>query len=254
VLDKVVECFLAPLGSSLPAADMRVIDRDGWHQVITPSTKSTQGNEVMFSRVAAGDAERVVRETIADYAQLRLPFKWNVGPLTEPADFGAVLERFGFTSWPTRGMVVEPQRWTAAAHDRVTVQRVTRDSFDDHYRCLVEGWSAEVSESSSWYDSMLRALDAGRHHMYSARVDGEVAGTAGFITRPRSVYLVGGNVLERYRGRGVYRALVDARLRDVAALGFVLATTQAREATSAPILDKLGFETVYRARVYKWEP
>jgi hypothetical protein len=48
--------------------------------------------------------------------------------------------------------------------------------------------------------------------------------------------------------------LIDERLRDAAALGFTLATTQAREATSAPILDKLGFETLFRSRVYKWQP
>jgi hypothetical protein len=68
------------------------------------------------------------------------------------------------------------------------------------------------------------------------------------------VYLVGGNVLEPYRGRGIYRALIDVRLRDIAARGFTLATTQAREATSAPILERLGFETLYRGRVYKWQP
>ncbi len=253
--DKIAESCLAPVGSMLPADDMRVIERDGWYQVITPSTKSVQGNEVVFSRVAERDAERVARETIDGYAALGLPFKWSVGPLTEPVEFGAVLERIGFDHWSCRGMAVEPQRWTYSPHPAVSVQRVTRASFDDYYTTLVRGWAADgVTEASSWRTSMLRALDAGLHHSYIARVGGEPVGTAGFIVKARSVYLVGGNVLEGHRGRGIYRALIDERLRDAADLGFTLATTLAREATSAPILDKLGFETLFRSRVYKWQP
>ena len=97
-------------------------------------------------------------------------------------------------------------------------------------------------------------MATGRFHFFLARVAGEAAGTAGYITRSKSVYLVGGNVLERFRGRGLYRALLDVRLSRAAAAGFALATTQAREATSAPILETLGFETLYRAKIYKWSP
>lgn len=252
--EKVAESFLAPVGSMLPADDMRVIDRDDWYQVTTPSTKSVQGNEVIFSRVAAAAAERVARETIDGYAALGLPFKWCVGPLTEPAFFGAVLDRLGFENWPVRGMAIEPQRWTYRTHDGVAIERVTPATFDDYYAALVRGWAMEVSEGNSWRTSIARAIETGLHHCYLARVDGAPVGTAGMIAKQRSVYLVGGNVLESHRGRGIYRALIDERLRDAAALGFTLATTQAREATSAPILDKLGFETLFRSRVYKWQP
>lgn len=252
--DKIAESFLAPVGSMLPAEDMQVIERDGWYQVITPSTKSVQGNEVIYSRVAASDAEAVARETIAGYAAHDLPFKWCVGPLTEPADFGAVLDRLGFEHWPVRGMAVEPQRWTYRPHPGVAVERVTHATFDDYYTTLVRGWAMELAEGSTWRASMLRALDGGRHHSYLARIGGVPVATAGMIVKARSVYLVGGNVLDAYRGRGIYRALIDERLRDAAALGLALATTQAREATSAPILDRLGFETLFHSRVYKWQP
>ncbi len=251
--DKIAESFLAPVGSQLPADDLRVIERDGWYQTITPSTRSTQGNEVVYSRVAAAEAERVVRETIAEYAALGLPFKWCVGPLTEPSDFGALLERLGFTSWPIRGMAVEPQRWVPVTRPDVVIERVTAATFDDHFATVVRGWATEI-EASGWKASMARRLAGGRQLMYTARIAGEPVGTAGMILKERSVYLVGGNVLESHRGRGIYRALIDARLRDAADRGFSLATTQAREATSAPILERLGFETLFRSRVYKWQP
>jgi len=96
----------------------------------------------------------------------------------------------------------------------------------------------------------VRALGTGRFHMFVARRGGAIAGSAGFITKPRSAYLVGGVVVAAHRGAGLYRALLDERLRRIAALGLPLATTLARESTSAPILDRLGFETVFRSRMY----
>lgn len=67
-------------------------------------------------------------------------------------------------------------------------------------------------------------------------------------------YLVGAVILEKFRGLGAYRALVQARLKDLASLEIPFAVTMAREATSAPILEKLGAETTYRAQVFRFDP
>lgn len=61
---------------------------------------------------------------------------------------------------------------------------------------------------------------------------------------------MGGVVLPSYRGRGLYRALVHARLAHARARGIAIATSHAREATSAPILEAIGFETVCRFPLY----
>jgi len=56
--------------------------------------------------------------------------------------------------------------------------------------------------------------------------------------------------LPPFRKRGLYRAMVAARLAHARAHGIPLATSHAREATSAPILAALGFDTVCRIGVY----
>jgi GNAT superfamily N-acetyltransferase len=89
-----------------------------------------------------------------------------------------------------------------------------------------------------------------RHFLHVARCNGVPAGTAGWVNKHRSAYLVGAVVLPAHRRRGVYRALIDARLEAVARRGITLATTHARETTSAPILEKLGFETMYRYELF----
>jgi GNAT superfamily N-acetyltransferase len=72
------------------------------------------------------------------------------------------------------------------------------------------------------------------------------AGTGGALV----AYLDGGAVLEPYRGRGLYRALVAARLTYAAEHGATLAFTQGRISTSSPILQRLGFTSYGQERCY----
>lgn len=61
----------------------------------------------------------------------------------------------------------------------------------------------------------------------------------------------GGAVLEAYRGRGVYRALVAARMTYAAEHGATMALTQGRIATSSPILRRLGFVSYGQERTFR---
>jgi GNAT superfamily N-acetyltransferase len=76
------------------------------------------------------------------------------------------------------------------------------------------------------------------------------AATASYFAFPRSAHLLGGVVLPQHRGSGLYRALVAARLGHARARGISLATTHARESSSAPILERLGFATICRFQRY----
>ena len=254
--DRIAETFLAPVGSVLASYDTRIVERDGWYQVITPSTGSTHGNEVVWSRVAAAEADEVVDRTTAEYEAAGVPFKWCVGPLTEPADFDAVLERHGFVGWDVRGMAIAPSAWRPGRSPAITVEPVGAGNVETYYRTFVDGWgpTAAAPDPARWCEDILRAIASGRFHIFLARAGGEPVGSAGYILKPRSAYLVGGNVLPAHRGTGVYRALLDERLGRLAAAGVTLATTQARIATSAPILARLGFEALYDSRVYRSRP
>src|SRR5690606_19789114 len=134
-------------------------------------------------------------------------------------------------------MAIAPAAWTPSSRPGLTVDVVTPDRVAEYYDTFVAGWGAAAAapDPAAMHADLAGAIASGRFHMFIARDGGVAAGTAGFILKPRSAYLVGGNVLAAHRGRGVYRALLDARLTRLAALGVPLATTQARVQTSAPI-------------------
>jgi GNAT superfamily N-acetyltransferase len=70
---------------------------------------------------------------------------------------------------------------------------------------------------------------------------GTAAGAAGLMMADGVARLWGGSVVEAARGRGVYRALLAARLDYGVARGATMALVKARVETSGPILRRAGF-------------
>jgi GNAT superfamily N-acetyltransferase len=91
---------------------------------------------------------------------------------------------------------------------------------------------------------------AGHRHLLLATLDGEPAGAGSIgLFPPGGATVNGGSVRPKFRGRGIYRALVAARLQ-IARNGGVDGLCVWGGHMSAPILAKMGFETVGWRRFY----
>ncbi|CAI9419402.1 GNAT family N-acetyltransferase [Nocardioides sp. T2.26MG-1] len=84
-----------------------------------------------------------------------------------------------------------------------------------------------------------------------AYVDGGPVAAAGVSLVDGVARLWGGAVLERHRGRGIYRTLLDHRLAWSAEGGAELALVKGRAATSGPILRRAGFTAYGQERGYR---
>jgi hypothetical protein len=244
-----------PLCRDLGRPDSVFVERPDWFQVTTPSTRSSVLNEIVVSRVSDDRAESVIGEAIAHYRAHGLPVKWCVGPWTKPDDFGERLAARGFRSWDVRGMV-RATRAPIEVRGSVRVEPLDEDNQERFDDAFVEGWSL-APEQRSTFAAQHRELLRRRPqlvHLFMATVDDEPAGTTGLVLRGDYAYLVGAQILDRFRGRGLYRALVESRMAFLRERSIELAVTHAREATSAPMLEHLGFETVFRSRCYVLDP
>lgn len=245
-------CLRAPMTDALVRTDTRIIARPGWYQVVTPSAPGSVLNEIILSQVDPSEAEQVIDDAIALYRRTGHPTKWCVGFWTWPEDFGERLTRRGFSHWAVRGMGCDTTSLYATPL-RVPVEEVTEPGLEAYVAVEQQGWSLPASDAAVQREVYLAALRARprRVHLFVARLAGTVVGTAGLVLREGYAYLLGAQVLESARGHGAYRALVAARLAFLRERGIGYAVTQAREATSAPILEHLGFETLYRSRCYR---
>jgi GNAT superfamily N-acetyltransferase len=123
------------------------------------------------------------------------------------------------------------------------VMQVDGETVAEFSRVMAEGWS---SDAAPLLRLNVRALRAPRCAMFLARVGEVAAGVGSSVLTERGVLLMGAVVLPAFRGRGVYRALVNARLEHARLSGRSLAFTHAMEQTSAPRLARLGFSELYR--------
>jgi GNAT superfamily N-acetyltransferase len=96
--------------------------------------------------------------------------------------------------------------------------------------------------------SASRLADEPRH---LALRSGTPLGTAGHVVAAKTLRLWGGAVLPEARHTGVYRALLDTRLRAGVDAGCRLALVKGRVETSAPVLLRAGFEPYGEVRAYR---
>jgi GNAT superfamily N-acetyltransferase len=246
LLREIVE---SPRRAFLPLAGTKVIERPGWFQLITPSMPHGGFNDVAFSKLSDDEADGVIDATIAEYTRLGLEFRWFVGPDSGPADLAERLARRGLVRHELSGMARQVDMFDAPPADRsIAVEHVDAISEPEFSRVTALGWKMDESSLGAYYRNVLRQPARG-HHLFLVRLAGEPAGSASYVANADSAYLMGGVVLPAFRGRGLYRALVAERLRHATSRGISLATCQAGR-MSAPILDRLGFETVCQFLVF----
>ena len=245
-----VEILERPHESRVALPDSQFFVRPGWRQILTPSVKEGGFNDVSLSVVDEADADRVIDETIAMYARHRCRFSWRVGP-DSSQHLCAKLAARGLSHHLGYGMA----RSTEMAVDvdpRISIERVTLDTVATFTDVMAAGWGVDPAGLAPANEAVVRAN--GPLEMYIARWDGEPAATAGAALHPGSVYLIGGVVLPAFRSRGLYRALVDARLAVARERKIPLATSLAKADTSAPILERLGFERYFSINTYSYAP
>jgi GNAT superfamily N-acetyltransferase len=178
---------------------------------------------------------------------------WWIGPDTRPVDLADRLLALGAVEDdPSRAMVLgeEPPsvagiegRPVASLEELTTAARIAHEAFEDRAERL-EAVLEDLPNHWENYEGKLQTT-------FLAFVDGEPVGAA------RSVYLespvilfVSGSVLPSARGRGVYRALVRARWDDAVARGISTLLVFAGP-MSRPILERVGFESLFEFRIFE---
>lgn len=236
------EVLVVPRRAWLELPDLQVVERPGWLQIVTPSITRGGNNEVVHAELSDEEAEAAIDRVSAEYRARGLRWRWRVGPGSRPADLAQRLERRGFLPHDVAALA----RDTAGAPSvpGIEVVRVDTRTVGAYTETFARGWDIDPAPLAAAHLHLVTTPT--RHRLYLARIDGVPVGCGTAAWFDRSIYLQSGVVLPSHQHRGVYRALVAARLSDAAAAGIPLATTNARPETSAPILERLGFSLVER--------
>lgn len=228
--------------------DARHVETDEYILVAAPeySFKPTTVRVLGSDRDPAALADEICGQAL-DWGRHRL--WWRVSDGTRPAGLeaevagrgGMVTHRMDVLALPLCGdgpdLVVPAE---------VIVRRMAdEDSVRDAYVVIDDAFETRQEPTQEQIDADLEELRAGLEDDSVGRVvayvDGRPAGTGGWTLAGEVCRLWGGGTHGDLRGRGVYRAVLQERLRIARRAGATLALTHGVIDTSAPILTRIGF-------------
>jgi GNAT superfamily N-acetyltransferase len=206
---------------------------------------------------SARPAEAVLEDVVARAAGFGLPEAFVYAKLSAPEGFDDALLQRGARLVDTCDVLAMALPADVKAPDLPGLELRWRTEPEVARDANTIGISAFGGSSASDDEVARRAaadrdtVAAGTGGAMVAYLDGTPVAIAGVEIADGVARLWGGAVLEAYRGRGVYRALLAARMTYAAERGATMAFTQGRIATSSPILQRLGFTSYGQERSYR---
>lgn len=246
-----------------PAPGIEVVETPHYRLILQPDFPIPGPNNASWIRCGPDEADGVIDEVQAVFRERSLPLMFVLDPGTEPANFAEFLAAHGIhpdEGGPEVKVMVLPIDAQSTApvvaglelHDALA----GFDIFRRANTVNMEAFTGVVPTDDAERDSMLerrrlQTVAQGNRRVILATVDGEPAGSAGLgLFPPHGAILNGGAVRPNFRGRGVYRAMLAARIEMARAAGCAGVSVWGG-AMSAPILERLGFETVGWRRFYQ---
>ena len=208
----------------------------------------THGFAGRFRLQPAHAAERL-DALLAQAEQGGRRFLWITSPSSEPADVSDLLVSRGIPRtivWD--GLVLRDLSRPFAHGLGVTTEPLSYANADEYARMYARD-SGDESTFTERLAAALRLIESGQREaqVFLGRIEGQVAGCAVLRIEPGGIaYLRNAFTVREYRRRGVYLALVAARLASARAAGCTAAVVQAQIQSSSPVLRKRGFEPVCR--------
>jgi GNAT superfamily N-acetyltransferase len=246
-----------------PAPGIEVIETPRYRIVFQQDFPIAGPNSISWIKCSTDDADQLIDEVRDIVAPRGLPMMWILDPTTRPANFADFLLARGIKpdpGSPEVAVMVLPV--TARIEAPPVAGLELRDGLADaqSFRA-VDAVNVEAFGGLPLPDDPARAarlerrrrdqIAAGNRRVILATVAGEPAGSSGMTLYPPDGAIInGGGVRPGFRGRGVYRAMVAARLEMARAAGAAGLVVWGGE-MSAPILARLGFEKVGWRRFYR---
>ena len=244
-----------------PAPGVEIVVTPRYQLQLIPDFPIAGPNNVSWIRCSEADVRDVMEEVRAKARGL--PLSWILDPDAQPPDLGQCLVTLGLTpddDGDKSAVMVLPAgaELSAAQTDGLVIREGLADlaSFTAAERVAEEAFAGVPFGAPSAIDAQReRRFDNHRatpgRHIVLATVDGEPAGSGSItVIAPHASMLNGGAVRPRFRGLGIYRAMVAAR-REIALQAGAAGLFVWGGHMSRPILSGLGFEAVSWRQFYR---
>ena len=213
---------------------------------------------IVYSHCAAEEIEEVIRDEVLLAESGPYALEWKVYDYDDPPNLGDCLLAAGFEPEPLESlMLLRLNDEVLAAFDASAYQiKRIHDSQDLNHVAEI---AREIGRTD--FEEEKQRLSSGLRNtpdelsIYVAYVDGEPVGCGRIHFKRNSDFaeLAGGRTKTTYRNRGIFTALVAARLKEALARNCAHVLVDALP-TSEPTLTKRGFQFVTHTRPFVYRP
>ena len=215
-------------------------------------------NGTVYSCFSSSQAEEIVNEQIKYFTQLNRAFEWKVYSHDRPLDLLLQLRQRGFRIGEEESLMVREVRDIPPALKTPTVAVLPvkdEQGIADFLSIETAVWSCEPGKTRGLLLSMLNN-PLQRDLAFVAYSDQTPVGCARLTSSPNSQFsgLWGGSVLPNYRRRGIYRALLAARILHLRRFEEIRYLRVDALPMSRPILEKYGFQQIASTWPAEWPP
>ena len=242
---------------AVPDADA-ILERT--QSVVRGIAKLGNRSAIVYSNFSAQETEAIIESEIDYFTKLQRSFEWKVYSHDEPADLLERLHQRGFKIGTEEALMIldlreMPAVLLAPLPEGVTVRPVGDHREIEYFLQLeTEIWGASFTTREFLRFNQSDPLQ--RDLAFIAYVNEKPVGIARVTASSQSQFagLWAGSVLNQFRGRGVYRALLAARIRRAKELESTRYLRVDALPTSRPILEKYGFSRVGSTWPAVWPP
>jgi len=211
---------------------------------------------IMWHHFPAAEAARIVARELAHFASVG-DFAWKIYDGDQPDLLAALLSDAGLRARENASLLVQSTHDLSALSlaqalgPEIEIRVLTRREEVELLRSVWQ--SVWPNESHGWLAVLAEAIEAQSDQLkiLIALFNGAPVSSGYVILDPRGnfAYLGGGATVAPFRGRGIYRALIDARLRLAAAANIGHVAVEANAASSA-VLQRLGFQVLTTLQIF----
>jgi ribosomal protein S18 acetylase RimI-like enzyme len=215
-----------------------------------------EDNYVLWSRLTDESAPRAVAEQVDYFRRAGATFEWKIFGYDRPENLEAILADAGFVAGEPETLVVfdlQPGPPSGPRPTGVEIRRVVDAAgLAAAVTATVSAFGPDDGRVLARYERFLQ--NPSQRVLVAYVADRPVSAGRLELTPGRSfASLWGGGTSPEYRHRGLYRHLVHARAVVARTAGYRFLTVDA-EATSRPILERLGFIPLSTTRAWTFNP
>ena len=227
---------------------------------------SEAANHVGLAEMSEADADATIERVVDFFKNQKKSFSWIVGPSSKPQDLRERLKRHRFVlneNVSEYGLAMGTDNSINVKNDSFEIEEVTLEDLEREIDMMAEAFGmgmdtsmaqymvnlGKMINSTEYYRGQIRAF------MAVEKSTGKKVGFSIMEMDRKGGYAIldGAAVIQEFRGKGIYKKMIEKRREVAKGEGIEYLITHAVKKTSAPVCERVGFRRICDLDIYDFK-